>query len=76
MLSAIHQVLDAIVSESFFFRYVHLPDPDRVPDQISGNSKFYPYFKDCLAAVDGTHFAEFCSAEDAVRKRNRKGKLQ
>ncbi|VFQ76098.1 unnamed protein product [Cuscuta campestris] len=26
-----------------------------VPSKIRGNTRFYPYFKDCIGAIDGTH---------------------
>lgn len=34
---------------------IALPEPGRVPSQIRNNRKWFPYFKDCLGALDGTH---------------------
>jgi hypothetical protein len=64
--SAFHQVLDAIVSPGFYVRHVRLPKPNSIPSQIESSTKFSSYFNDCLAAVDGSHFAEFCLANDAA----------
>ncbi|OIT38393.1 hypothetical protein A4A49_52422, partial [Nicotiana attenuata] len=46
-----------------------------VPQQISSNPLFYPWFKDCIGAIDGTHIPAFVSMEDQPRYRNRKGVL-
>jgi hypothetical protein len=41
------------------------------PEDLSQNDpKFYPYFKDCIGALDGTHIPD-----DAAPFRNRKGDL-
>jgi hypothetical protein len=42
-------------------------------DYIHDNPKLYPFFKDCLGAVDGTQIAANPPTEDAPRYRNRKG---
>ncbi|OIT28137.1 hypothetical protein A4A49_59151, partial [Nicotiana attenuata] len=46
-----------------------------VPQEISSNPLFYPWFKDCIGAIDGTHIPAFVSMEDQPRYRNRKGVL-
>jgi hypothetical protein len=28
---------------------------DPIPANIHGNSKFFPYFSNCIGALDGTH---------------------
>ncbi|KAH7840933.1 hypothetical protein Vadar_023496 [Vaccinium darrowii] len=45
----------------------------RVPLEISTSNRFYPYFKDCVGALDGTHVAVKVSSVDAPRYRGRKG---
>jgi len=55
---------------------VQLPKPTRPLDRrIAFDRKYYPYFKDCIGALDGTHIPAFVSAEDAPAYRNRKGSL-
>ncbi|CAA0823335.1 Unknown protein, partial [Striga hermonthica] len=34
--------------------YILPPDVNRVPAWIRNNKKLYPYFKDCIGAIDGT----------------------
>lgn len=46
-----------------------------VPIEISNNSKFYPFFKDCVGAIDGTHIPVSVPAAAAGPFRNRKGFL-
>lgn len=41
-------------SPPFYTNHVKLPD-DSVPFKIQWNSKFFPYFKDALGTVDGSH---------------------
>ncbi|KAJ6467015.1 hypothetical protein C8R45DRAFT_757011, partial [Mycena sanguinolenta] len=49
-----HRILNMLVSPAFYGRYVKLPDPNVVPPEILGNRHYYPFFKKCLGAVDGT----------------------
>jgi hypothetical protein len=38
--------------------FVNLPNINTpLASRIADNSKFFPYFKDCLGALDGTHIA-------------------
>lgn len=54
--------------------FVSLP-PENVPlpSRIIDDDKYYPFFEDCLGALDGTHVPMFVPAEDSSRYRNRKG---
>ncbi|KAK5840541.1 hypothetical protein PVK06_009443 [Gossypium arboreum] len=36
---------------------IRLPD-ESTPSEIRNNPRFYPYFKDCIGALDGTHVRE------------------
>ena len=67
-----HQVLKAI---TFLIpEWIMLPiKPITIADTVSSNSKFYPYFNDCIGALDGTHIAAKVSEEVAPAYRNRKG---
>ena len=58
----------------FYNQYVHLPPVDApTPPEIRNNPKFYPFFKDALGAIDGTHIN--CSATEEMHQaaRDRKG---
>nr|KYP59498.1 Putative nuclease HARBI1 [Cajanus cajan] len=65
-----HNVLNAII----MFEGELLVQPSRVDVQpyIQNNSRFYPYFKDCLGAIDGTHVRVKVPRSDAARFRGRK----
>jgi hypothetical protein len=40
---------------------------------LKTHPKVFPYFKDCIGAIDGAHVDTIASAEDSPRFRNRKG---
>ncbi|KAK1427138.1 hypothetical protein QVD17_15821 [Tagetes erecta] len=66
-----HRVLRAIISlES---HYIQQPKGDIVPKEIQEKKRFYPFFKDCIGAVDGTHVRVKVPNKDAPRYRGRKG---
>ena len=68
----VNAVVNAIVSPAFYHRYVKLPSAD-VPPEIEDNKKFYPFFRNAIAAIDGTHINATPPAEARARYRNRKG---
>ena len=53
--------------------YIKLPDPLVIPQEISTNPKFFPYFKDCIGAIDGTHIPASITSNQQAPFRNRKG---
>ena len=55
--------------------YIKLPSSLEIPVAISSSMKNYPFFKDCIGAVDGTHIAAKVLQEETVSFRNRKGFL-
>ena len=63
-----------VTSHDFFTKYVRLP-PSQTPYGISSNPKWYPYFEDCLGAIDGTHIAAFVPEDAQARYRDRKGQI-
>ncbi|KIO00086.1 hypothetical protein M404DRAFT_53496, partial [Pisolithus tinctorius Marx 270] len=67
------RLLDMTISPQFYNKYVHLPPDDLVPPKIQADPKFYPFFKDCRGAIDGTHIDIFVP-DDALTTcyRNRK----
>ena len=66
-----HQVLDALN-----ILHEHIVRLDRPQDKrIAGDSKYAPYFGDCIGALDGTHVSAFLPSMNAPAYRNRKGTL-
>lgn len=67
-------MVTALSSPSFYNQYVRLPSSsDPVPPEILNSPKRFPYFKDCLGAIDGTQINSSPSAQDRHAARNRKG---
>jgi hypothetical protein len=61
-------------SEPFYTRYVKLPtDQDPPPDEIHNNLHFWPFFKDTIGALDGTHINCNPPSSERTLSRNRKG---
>ena len=49
-------MVDIFSSPPFYTDHVKLPTADDpVPPEIQQNPKFWPYFKDALGAIDGSH---------------------
>lgn len=48
---------------------------DPIPSEILHNPKFFPFFKDCLGALDGSHIHCAPPANERLAYRNRKGFL-
>lgn len=72
------EILNAISlpQNSFYPTYVQLPKADDpVPPFILNNPKFYPFLKNALGAIDGTHINCNPSASERAGARNRKGAL-
>ena len=51
------------------------PPSSSTPSKILNNSRFYPWFEDCIGAIDGTHVRASVPIEDQNRYRNRKSAL-
>ena len=62
-----------VVSKEFYGAYVTLPPPNTIPDEIKNNPCFYPFFKDCHGAVDGSLLDAFVALIDMARYRSQKG---
>ncbi|GAV56836.1 LOW QUALITY PROTEIN: DDE_4 domain-containing protein, partial [Cephalotus follicularis] len=62
-------VLNAVLK---LYKYVVRSPDDSTPLEIMNSRRFYPYFKDCVGARDGTHFASV-PLEIQGRFRGRKG---
>ncbi|XP_073120063.1 uncharacterized protein [Henckelia pumila] len=46
-----------------------------VPEKIRESTRFYPYFKDCIGAIDGTHIPATVFGRDTNSYRNRHGTI-
>jgi hypothetical protein len=55
--------------------FIRSPDPSQVHPKIQDNPRYYPFFKNCLSAIDGTHIPISTSPEKHLPFRNRKGTL-
>ncbi|KAF7117139.1 hypothetical protein RHSIM_RhsimUnG0001400 [Rhododendron simsii] len=49
------------------------PPRGETPQEIRENPRFWPYFKDCVGAVDGTHIPAKLPSDVIARFRSRKG---
>ena len=54
---------------------MRLPSADEVSTRIRYDPKLYPFFKDCLGAIDGTHINVYPPATTRARWRDRHGDL-
>jgi len=69
-------MLYAFSSSPFYDSQVQLPTTsDPIPPEIRGNPKRYPFFKDALGALNGTHINCSPSQQERQAARNRKGLL-
>jgi DDE superfamily endonuclease len=60
-------MLEIFSSPPFYTEYVQLPKVnDPIPPQVQLNPKRYPFFKDVIGAIDGTHI--ICSPKKEERK--------
>ena len=68
-----HEVLRILSGP--FYRAMVKPSTAEVQDKVRSNKRFFPYFRNCVGAVDGTHIPIAVSHQnDAhVPWRNRKG---
>ncbi|XP_059658403.1 protein ALP1-like [Cornus florida] len=48
------------------------PDFNIVPPEIRNNDKFYPFFKNCVGAIDGTHIHAYVPSSNQIPYRGRK----
>ncbi|WVZ54832.1 hypothetical protein U9M48_005576 [Paspalum notatum var. saurae] len=56
-------------------QFLKLPNPNQIRLKIERDSRFFPYFKNCIGAIDGTHIPISISSDKAAPFRNRKGTL-
>ena len=74
--SYFRKILIILSSPPFYNKYVRLPcASDPCPPEIRHNPKFWPFFKDTLGAIDGSHIHCSPPALERAFYRNRKGFL-
>jgi hypothetical protein len=62
------------VSHKIYTAYVKLPLQNAPPpDSLLKDEDLYPYFKDCIGAIDGTHIPAYVPEAIRAPYRNRKG---
>ena len=72
--TVLHDIVDRFMSiQGHFFRQP-LPN-DAVPSCIGSNRKYYPWFKDCIGAEDGSHVAAIVNKALFDAFRDRKGHI-
>jgi len=72
----VQKILVALSSPPFYTKHVCLPRADEpTPPFILDNPKFFPFLKDTLGVIDGTHINCCPSAAECEVCRNRKGFL-
>ncbi|GKE18512.1 putative nuclease HARBI1 [Tanacetum coccineum] len=77
---AFHDVLEAITARSNSFRglardIIRPKDPtfQSTPHQILNDTRYMPYFKDCIGCIDGTHIGASIEVAQQLRYIGRKG---
>uniref|UniRef100_A0A0W0G7K3 Putative transposase n=1 Tax=Moniliophthora roreri TaxID=221103 RepID=A0A0W0G7K3_MONRR len=69
-------MLDAFTEPDFYNCYVCLPDANApISAYILNNPKLYPFFKDAIGTVNGTHICCWPSKEERELARDRKGQI-
>jgi hypothetical protein len=69
-------MLNFFSTAPFYSDNVSLPDDFTPPSlRVQDDPKFWPYFKDALAAIDGTHFNAIVTAAEREAARDRKGNI-
>ncbi|KIK19637.1 hypothetical protein PISMIDRAFT_79986, partial [Pisolithus microcarpus 441] len=53
-------------SSPFYSEYVHMPASDVIQPEIRKNSRFWPFFKDAIGTLDGSHIHVAPAANDQV----------
>ena len=71
-----HLVLNCIVSQDFYGRYVKQPTASTpLPPHLFEDTKFVPYLKNAIGAIDGVHTLVYPPQSERAKCRNRKGQL-
>ncbi|KIN97793.1 hypothetical protein M404DRAFT_159553 [Pisolithus tinctorius Marx 270] len=61
-----HKMLFISSSSPFYSTYIKMPGAGDVQPKIRGDKRFWPYFKDVIGALDGSHIHAAPLLEDWV----------
>lgn len=76
LCSHLKLVLSAVTNPDFMNSVVQLPTArSPLSPIIADNPKFFPFFKDAVGAIDGTHIAAFVDDDVRARYRDREGNI-
>ncbi|GFP95360.1 hypothetical protein PHJA_001680300 [Phtheirospermum japonicum] len=64
-------VLKALVN--FYMSIIVAPSFENIPCYIRNNPKYWPHFKSCIGAIDGTHVDVVIPSNEQLAYRGRKG---
>nr|KAJ0198186.1 hypothetical protein LSAT_V11C700348180 [Lactuca sativa] len=69
-----HKVLDVVVNLSKYIIKANANYNETIPEHILNNPRYtyYPYFKDCIGAIDGTHMKASVPQRDQIKYIGRK----
>lgn len=71
-----HKVMHHFLQPEFYKTFVTFPTASTpLSDCIEDSNRYFPYFKDCIGAVDGSHIPVSPSEHERAPFRNRKGFL-
>lgn len=71
-----HKVMKHFLWPQFYKSFVKFPtESTPLSDCIEDNNSFFPYFKDCIGAIDGSHIPVSPPENERAAFRNRKGFL-
>jgi hypothetical protein len=71
-----HKVMKHFLQPDFYKFALHFPTISTpLAEDIEEDSRYYPYFKDCIGAIDGTHIPISPPDNERILWRNRKGFL-
>ena len=69
-------MLNSLTSPKIYYDLVELPTrTSPVPEEICGNKAFFPWFEDCIGAIDGTHIPMHVPEVVRAAYRDRKGNI-
>lgn len=64
-----------LISKEFYAFYITLPSPNKTPPEICNNGRFFPWFADCISAIDGSLLDAFVATGDMSRYHSQKGRI-
>ena len=73
---SVHHILNLLTLPKIYYDLIKLLTRNSpVPDEIRNNKAFFPWFKDCIGAIDRTHIPMHVPEVECLAYWNRKGNL-